>query len=625
MSRTPATTDPKADFLNAVDGHSIPDAVAAARLLFGTGPRLHHLTFIRKAIERLPSVVPGLSHVRVALLSSFSIEILHDSLHALAFLDGLRLQIYQSGFAQFRQEILDGRSRLYSEPMDVAILAVEGVDLVPRLYRNDCQAEQSTVVQSVKEAGQELTNLIRIFRERSPATLLIHNFAAPRLRPAGILDGRLGRSRAELVQDLNSALYETARALEGVFVLDYARLVQRHGAMAWYDARMDHYAHLPIAPSKLPALAGEYLKYLRALLGKAKKCLVLDLDNTLWGGLVGEDGVDGINLGNTYPGNAYLAFQEALLGLQQRGIMLTVASKNNLADVDEVFTRHPAMLLKKHHFAAMQVHWRPKSESIAVLARDLNLSLEHIVFVDDNPVECEEVSRALPDVTVLRLSDRPEDFAEALLESGLFDTLNVSGEDRRRSTLYKQREESEQLRSRSISVEDFYRDLQMEAVFATVEASTLGRAAQLTQKTNQFNTTTFRYTEPMIAHRLNDPNWIVLGVSVRDRFGDNGTVGLIMAETKGADLNIDTFLLSCRVIGRTVETAMLAHLCDQAARRGARAVQGRIIPTSKNEPVRGLYETHGFERVAEDTWRLKLDRSRVAFPTWFKIDDQTLG
>jgi FkbH-like protein len=613
----------KADLLSALDSGDGIAAVAAARCLLGPTPKLHQLTFVRKSLEKLPADAPGLFPLRVALLSSFSIEFVQDSLLALGFVDGLRVQPYQAGFGQFRQEILDPSSGLYREKPDVVVLAIEGKDLVPLLYRNDLGADAARVEQSVSAAAAELASLIRLFRERSSATLLIHNFVAPRTRALGVLDGQLSRGTTELVNELNQSLYATARSLPGVYVVDYARLVQRHGAVNWYDLRMEHYAKLPIAQAMLPALTREYLKYLRALAGKTKKCVVLDLDNTLWGGVVGEEGVDGIQLGANYPGSAFVAFQEALLGLQRRGIILTVASKNNPADVDEVFARHPSVVLKKDNFAHMQVHWRPKSESIVAIARELNLGLEHLVFVDDNPTECEEVGRALPMVSVLRLPERPEEYVEALLESGYFDALSVSMEDQRRSELYKQRDQAEQLRAESGSMEDFYRSLELEATIASVDAATLARAAQLTQKTNQFNATTLRYTESQVSERVNDPNWAVVTISVRDRFGDNGIVGLVMAQLIDGELDIDTFLLSCRVIGRTVETALLAHLCEQAERRGARALRGRIIPTAKNGPVRELYQSHGFERVDDQTWRLALEPGGIATPPWFRIEDRT--
>jgi FkbH-like protein len=307
-------------------------------------------------------------------------------------------------------------------------------------------------------------------------------------------------------------------------------------------------------------LAAEYVKFLRALRGLSKKCLVVDLDNTLWGGVVGEEGPLGVKLGATYPGSAFVEFQQYLLDLHARGVILAIASKNNPADVDEVFATNKAMILAPSHFSATEVHWRQKTESLGNISAQLGIGLEHVVFADDNPVECEEVRRNLPTVTVICLPSQPERFIESLASEGLFDTLGLSAEDRRRGELYRQRAQAEGMRASAALVEDYYRDLRMQLCFAQVDRASLPRAAQLTQKTNQFNVTTRRSSEADVSRRAADPTWIVTTVGVRDRFGDNGIVGVIMAKQAGDVVDIDTFLLSCRVIGRSVETAMLAHL-----------------------------------------------------------------
>jgi FkbH-like protein len=371
-------------------------------------------------------------------------------------------------------------------------------------------------------------------------------------------------------------------------------------------------------------LAGEYVKFLRALAGGSKKCLVLDLDNTLWGGVVGEDGLGGIGLGPMYPGSAFVEFQRYVRRLHDRGVILAIASKNNPADVDEVFDRHEFMALERTHFARAEINWEPKSRSIATIARALNIGLEHVVFADDNPVEVEHVRETLPMVTVVQLPREPAEYVAALARHGWFDTLALSEEDRRRGELYRQRDAAESLRAESGSVEQFYRDLQMEIAIAPINDQSIARAAQLTQKTNQFNATTRRYTDAEVRQMAADARCTVRTVAVRDRFGDNGIVGLILARQDGATLDIDTLLLSCRVIGRTVETAMLAYACDDARRRGAARVSGRIIPTAKNAPVRDLFERHGFGKVGEEgdgvvRWELDLDESGVAWPDWFRV------
>ncbi len=434
---------------------------------------------------------------------------------------------------------------------------------------------------------------------------------------------RLAEGQAALVASANTALGKVVAELVDVHIVDYAALVSHFGTQQWHDARMRLYAKSPIANGMLGNLSLEYMKYFRALNGLAKKCLVLDLDNTLWGGVIGEDGIDGIQLGPNYPGSAFVEFQRVVLDLYKRGVILAMASKNNPADVDVVFSNHSFMLLRKDHFAATQVHWEAKSESLKRIAKQLSIGLEHMVFADDNPAECEQVRRELPMVTVIHLPRRPELYAGTLSAEGLFDTLSLSDEDRRRGQMYQQRAQAETLLSTSGNMEDYYRDLAMEITIASVDPSSLARAAQLTQKTNQFNISTIRYSEAELSARLTQPAWLAATVGVSDRFGDNGIVGVMMARTEDDGLNVDTLLLSCRVIGRTVETAMLAHLSDAAQQRGLKKLRGRMVPTDKNVPVRDLFDKHGFSKLGEEAsgasnWELDLEKTPVQCPPWFK-------
>jgi len=624
-----ASHEIRRSFRAALDTGDVAGAIRAARALLTGTPKVATASLIRRAVEgshphRLP-LVP----LRIALLASFSIEFVHDVLIALGFLEGLRIKIYQAGFDQFRQEILNRDSGLYAFAPDVAVLGLEGKDLIPDLYRLDTPAAKAVDLDTaVTKAAEELANLAKAFREKSAATLLVHNFARPTWPRLGILDGQPGPTQAELVAALNVALGRTCRDSVGIHVIDYAGLVHRIGALKWYDDRMAHYARAPIAQAALPELAREYVKFFRALTGKAKKCLVVDLDNTLWGGIVGEEGPQGIALGAEYPGSAYLDFQRAVRSLQERGVILAIASKNNPGDVDEVFASNTHMLLRREDFSVIRVGWNPKSQSVAEIAAHLNIALDHVVFVDDNPAECDEVAHALPGVTVLPLPAQPEHFVRALLEPGYFDSLSISSEDLRRAELYQQRDQAEELRAQSESIEDFYRRLQMEVIFASVDDSSLARAAQLTQKTNQFNVTTIRYTEAQIMERLADPNYLVTTVQVRDRFGDNGIVGFMMACTSAADMEIDTLLLSCRVIGRTVETAMLAFVCEHATQRGIRRVRGRIVPTAKNAVARDLYGRHGFQPDlggdgSQTAWSLDLSTGGIRYPEWMKASSES--
>jgi FkbH-like protein len=599
------------------------DAVHAARTLLEQQPGRRTHRFLRDALGATAASDTGLKHLKVALLSSFSIEFVQDSLVALGLLGGMRIEIYLAGFGTFQQELLDPASALYAWSPDVVILAVEGEDWVRDAFAGYMDVKEDAFENISSRFREELSSLVGAFRARSTAPLLIHNLAQPSWHKLGILDPKLPHGQGRVISELNDALSTVARAATDVHVVDYSALVNRHGATNWYDERMRLYAKAPIASAMQAHLSAEYVKFFSAFAGLTKKCLVLDLDNTLWGGVVGEDGMEGIQLGPDYPGSAFMEFQSLLLDLHRRGVILAIASKNNPADVDEVFSAHRFMVLKREHFADLQIHWEAKSQSLVRIAEQLSIGLEQMVLVDDNPVECEEVRRALPMVRVIQLPSQPERYARTLHEAGLFDTLTVSAEDRRRGDLYRQRAQANEARLSVTSVEDYYRALEMEIIVAPVDKASLPRAAQLTQKTNQFNVTTLRYSEGEVAARMADPMWVTATVAVKDKFGDNGIVGIAMAEERGENLDIDTLLLSCRVIGRTVETALLAHLCDQGRHRGIKAVTARVVPSRKNAPARDIFERHGFSKVGEDDtgttfWRLDLEAGRVDWPAWFK-------
>ena len=576
-------------------------------------------------IKRHNRALAGVNPAKIAVLSSYSIEFLDDALTVACFLKGVMPEFYQPAFNQFQQEILAPDSGLYRFAPDIVILSVLGEHLCPALY----DRLPTTDGVQPEETVARIEGLIDTFRMRSSAPLLVQNLLPPLYPVFGVGDASIPFGQRQQVQRINARLGEICRERLGVYVVDYEALVARHGVLAWHDERMRYFAQLPIDKRMFLPLASEYAKIVAILKGGAKKCVVLDLDNTLWGGIVGEDGVDGIRLDTTYPGNAYKAFQQALRALNERGVLLAVASKNNPADVDEVFDKHPHMVLTKGDFAAMQVGWQPKSQMIETIAEELSVGLEHIVLIDDNPVECAEVSCALPMVRTIVFPKQPEQFAAALAGEGLFDVLQLSKEDLNRTRLYKQRAAAENLRSTAANLEDFYSSLEMEIVIEPVNATSLSRTAQLTQKTNQLNLTTHRYSEADIAARLRDPAWYCCTVGVRDRFGDNGIIGVMLAQHVADRLILDTFLMSCRVIGRTVETAMLAHLCDVAERFGARVVEARLIPTAKNLPVRPLLPDHNFaasgEQDGASTWRLDLGARRVRWPQWFRTSTSMIA
>ena len=601
------------------------DFVAASRCLAEiwreeAGPAT--APFINSCYEKMREQLP-IEPYRLAILRSFTVEPLTPLLRAACFQIGIDLTVHLGEFNAYAQEILDADSSFYQFGADAVILAVQTRDLAPGLWRDYADLNLDEEDKSVEGIVNSFRDWVFAFRKRSRSHLIIHSLEEPAVSSRGVFDGQSEGGQRAAIRRINQELHRLAAEQSGVFVLDYDALVARHGRAQWPDERKWLTVRMPIAAKNLGHMINEWLRFLHPLTGKVAKALVVDLDNTLWGGVIGEDGMAGIEIGPEYPGAAYQALQRAMLDLHRRGILLCICSKNNPDDAIDVLEKHPDMLLRLSHFAAVRINWNDKEQGLREIAAELNIGTDALAFLDDNPVERERIYTEMPEVTVIDLPPDPMQFAQALRDSPVFERLTISTEDEERGTYYTaQRGRVEMERSCSTR-EDFYRHLQQEALIAPVTTLTLRRVAQLTQKTNQFNLTTRRYTEQQIAEMVQRPDWHVYSLRVRDRFGDNGLVGVAIAQHKGALWELDTFLLSCRVIGRTMETALLAHLIEQARAYGADQLQGWFLPTGKNVPAESFYRDHGFSLVNENEngsrWVLSLSEESIRCPEWIRL------
>ena len=549
-------------------------------------------------VGRYQKIRDQLAHVRtrVAILRSFTVEPIVPLLRAGAAIAGIDVEVQLGEFNAYAQEILDPDSKLYGyEPM-VIVLAVQSRDIVPELWNRLADLGPVEVDAAVERAVQTYADLVENLRERTKAHVIIHGLELPARAPMGVIQAQ----GIEPLARVNAGLKAVASRHTGVHVLDYDGLVARHGRLAWHDERKWLMMRMPIAADCLIHVAEEWLRYLHPITGKVCKALVCDLDDTLWGGVVGEDGLDGIALGMEYPGAAYTQLQRVMLDLYQRGIILAVCSKNNFDDAMEVIEKHPGMLLRPKHFAALRINWTDKSHNLRELAAELNIGIDALAFIDDNPAERALVRSQLPEVTVLEIGEDPMTYADTLRQAPVFERLVLSVEDRNRGRMYAEQRQRVELKSSSGSLEHYYTSLEMKADIKQVVPSTLARAAQLTQKTNQFNLTTKRYSEQQISAMAEDPCWSVHTIRVTDRFGDSGVVGLMISHAAAGTWEIDTFLLSCRVIGRTLETAMLATLAEEARKSGAGKLVGWFRPTKKNAPAKDFFAEHGFQCVHEE-------------------------
>lgn len=406
------------------------------------------------------------------------------------------------------------------------------------------------------------------------------------------------------VEEVNRALCAWASHSSRVEVVDLAAVVRRLGESAALDRRFWYRAGAPLRNAALSQVSAQLSQIVSALKGRVKKVLALDCDNTLWGGVVGEDGVDGIALSpNTYPGSAFYDFHRQLLALKERGVLLTLCSKNNEPDAMAVFDRHPHSLLRPHDFVAWRINWQDKASNLSELSEALNVGIESFVFLDDSPVECGLVRESLPEVTVLQVPEDPAAIPLVLRDYVGFDQLFVSDEDRARTQMYRQQVQREQVRTAHVDLDGYLRSLELRAEIRRPSLPEVVRVAQLTQKTNQFNLTTRRYGEADIQRFLESPDHELLCLRAWDRYGDYGLTGVAIVGLSDGQPVIDTFLMSCRILGRRLEFAFLRTLLRVTALRfpACQEIHGIYIPTKKNTQVLDFYPRAGFWELRKET------------------------
>jgi len=575
--------------------------------------------FIAHQAQSLRCRLPLIEH-RLYFLRSFTVEPVFPLLTAQAFLYGVDAQVQAGGFNAYVQEMLDPASALYAFSPHTTIFAAQTRDVLPPLWDRYPDLDPTEVSRLVEETGRTISQAFETFRKHSSANLIVQSFERPAYETAP--------AQFDAIHRLNSALVDTAARVPGVYLLDYDQLISRHGRLAWFDEQKWNFARMPLSATALRPMADELLRFVLPLAGRIAKVLVADLDNTLWGGVVGEDGLGGIRVGSDASGAPFLAIQRAMLDLSRRGILLAVCSKNNATDALEAIDRHPGMLLRREHFAAVQINWDDKAANLRKIASQLNVGIESLALVDDNPVERDRIRRELPEVFVLELCADPGSYALAVREHPAFSRLTITDEDRQRAKLYAQERERSELQESLVesgaALEEYYRSLKTVITLQSLCDNNLERITQLTQKTNQFNLTTIRYTEQQLLEMTAHGNVQAFGASVRDRFGDSGIVGVLITKRTGEVVEIDTLLLSCRVIGRTIETGLLADLLKRASRDAAKVVKGRFVPTKKNAPAKDFFLRHGFELVREEVggaqeWCLAVDHHRVMVPDWLEF------
>jgi FkbH-like protein len=540
-----------------------------------------------------------LADLRVAWLGNHTLDPLLRQATALAFTHGVTLASHAGAFDQHFQAILDPEGSLHRFAPDAIVLSLSLRGLAPRLVRGGAAVPIGTRRKEACKALEQVRQWVEAARDRTAATLMICNFPRAPRPGLGLADPGSPVGDAALVDWLNNELASSWRDDPQVHVLDLDAAIARAGRLASWNPAMYHLAKIQWSGPGLEAAGELVARALRALALPAKKCLLLDLDNTLWGGIVGEDGVDGLKIQPGDPeGEAFLEFQHAVLDIKARGVVLGLVSKNNREDVLEAFQRLD-LPLALDDFATTRIDWEHKHVNIAAIAQELNIGLDSIVFADDNPIECELIRQMLPEVEVMALPADPAAYADALLDSWHFDKLTLTIEDARKTEQYRDNAARAATRRTAADLGSYLESLGTCVEIGKATEAELPRLHQLFGKTNQFNLTTKRYTPAELKRFADSDDWLFEWIRVRDNFGDLGIVGTWLVRLDAREPEIDSFVLSCRALGREVETAICNHIKQQVFAAGAEALLGRFLPTAKNRPAAGFYEAQGFAVVEE--------------------------
>lgn len=470
------------------------------------------------------------------------------------------------------------------------------------LFDTDSLLGDTFYGEGAPEQCEFLLQALDSFCQRDPGKIVVSTtFCISTGRWLSFADLTHASSLRSLEIRLNDRLIELARIRSNLLLIDMELLFRRNGEQASLSNAFWYIGRIRYSNQMLRALATHIHQAVSAYANRSRKVLVLDLDKTLWGGIVGEEGALGIELSEEGKGRCHRDFQRALKALSKTGVLLAIASKNNPGDLDEVFEKNPMMVLRREDFSCIRANWKPKPQNIVEIAESLNLGTDSFVFIDDNPVEREMVAASLPEVAVPAFPARVEDLSTWLLHEIVpahFGRVHVSAEDANKTEQYRAREDRRQL-AVTLNFEEFLADLKVECQIHVDPIDQVARIAQMTQKTNQFNLTTRRYQIPEIESFVKDPDYAVALIDYRDRFGTEGAVGLAILDYRR--FCIDTLLISCRVIGRRVEDRLLEKACELFSARNCSSIIGEFIPTSKNQQTRHFYDSHGFVLLSEDS------------------------
>lgn len=572
--------------------------------------RLAHITAMARKDGR--SLEP-LTPFRLGVLSNSTLDFIVPALEATALRHGIALECVRAEYGQVMQEALSPDSVINRARPDAVLIAVD----VRYLPLQTTPGSRDAASRTVEESLHHLEEIRGNIRRNSGAILILQTLAPFPEGLFGSLDRALPGAPRQLIDAVNRGLAESVFGTEDALV-DVAALAETVGLGEWHSPVQWNLAKLPFADEFVPLYADHVARVIAALRGKSRKCLILDLDNTIWGGVIGDDGLEGIQIAQgDATGEAHLMVQRLALALRERGIVLAVSSKNDDDVARKPFREHPEMLLHEDHIAVFQANWRDKATNIKAIAEELSLGLDSMVLLDDNPAERRLVRQILPEVAVPELPKDPALYGRVLSAAGYFESVTFSAEDLKRAQYYQDNARRIVLQEQAGDVDAYLASLGMEITFQPFDVTGRSRITQLINKSNQYNLTTRRYTEAEVSEAEADRRCFTLQVRLSDIFGDNGMISVVICRQKGsATWEIDTWLMSCRVLGRRVQEAVLQEVLRHAALNGIERLVGIYRPTERNKIVEEHYSQLGFEQLSVEPdgttkWELEVRNTSV--------------
>ena len=556
--------------------------------------------------------------MKIAILSSFTLNGLSEILHVKCSELGIGYRSFVAGYNQYAQELINSKSEYYKFSPDVTFLIIDIRNLLGENFFFPYNISDNERKSLVSEKINHLENIIMNFEKNLNSKLIIANFNIPSYSPNGVLETKFDFGFHEMIEELNKSLRDISKNHNSIYVYNFNQFISKYGEKNIFDYRQFHVGDIQIALNFLPQFGYDLMSYIKPITGTNRKCIVLDLDNTLWGGIIGEDGFDGIELGHSPNGKAFVDFQKELLSLWNQGIILAINSKNNPDDAMKVLQEHPDMILRKNNFASIQTNWNDKAQNLKQIADEINIGLSSIVFFDDDKLNRERIKQEFPEVLTVELPDDPSQFSSILKNLNDFNVLQRTEEDIKRGQMYVQQRERKELEKSISSLDDFLEQLHIQVKMKKSNEFLIPRISQLTLKTNQFNLTTKRYQEEEIKNLSNDSKFSVGCAQVLDKFGDNGITGVYIVSKNEKTWFIDTFLLSCRIMGRGVENAMLSEILKEAKENGVENIKAEYIPTEKNMPAENFLSDYGFKKDG-NFWFYNLN-NEIKSPNHLKVE-----